>query len=313
MIKLIKHIIVSIFLLACIVEMHGQSVKAEVDSTNIMIGDHLKYRLLINNADGVTNPRADFSNLDTLESFEIVKEQDWQKLTDQADEYYQKELTITSFDSGYFYFPSLGVAYEKNGKKYSQSSQQIQLNVFTPRVDSLHIRDIKGIVEEPIKLEDFYGLIMTVGLFLILGLLGYYLYKRYKNKPQEEIYVPPKPAHEIALTKLQALKEKELWQQGKLKEYQSELTYIVREYLEERFKIQALESTTKEIVTELKQKDISEDHKLELTDMFRMADMVKFAKAIPPVDIQSALLNKAVQFVENTKQEIIEEPQIPTE
>jgi len=125
----------------------------------------------------------------------------------------------------------------------------------------------------------------------------------------EKVFVAPPKAHEVALEKIQLLRDKELWQQGKIKEYQSELTYIVREYLEERFEIQALESTTVEIVQELKQKDITEDHKAELTDMFRMADMVKFAKATPPVDVQSTLLNKAIQFVEKTKQEVIVEPE----
>jgi len=129
------------------------------------------------------------------------------------------------------------------------------------------------------------------------------------NKPVEEVYVAPPKAHEVALEKLQLLRAKELWQQGKIKEYQSELTYIVREYLEERFEIQALESTTVEIVQELEQKDITEEHKTELTDMFRMADMVKFAKATPPVEVQSTLLNKAIQFVEKTKQEVIVEPE----
>ena len=123
----------------------------------------------------------------------------------------------------------------------------------------------------------------------------------------------PKPAHEIALNKLKALSEKELWQKGMLKEYQSELTYIVREYLEKRYDIHALESTTAEIIRELKNEDISEDHKTQLSDMFRMADMVKFAKATPSLDIQSKLLNEAESFVSNTKKEIVAEPLNPGE
>jgi len=154
---------------------------------------------------------------------------------------------------------------------------------------------------------------MTVALILFFGFLAYFLYKRFSNKPVVEVYVAPPAAHEVALEKLQVLKNKELWQQGKIKEYQSELTYIVREYLEERFEMQALESTTEEIVHELNEKDITEEHKVELTDMFRMADMVKFAKATPPVDIQSTLLNKAIQFVERTKQEVIVESKTSAE
>jgi len=133
----------------------------------------------------------------------------------------------------------------------------------------------------------------------------------FSNRPVEEVYVAPKPAHEIALTKLKKLEDKQLWQKGQLKEYQSELTYIVREYLEKRYGIQALESTTAEIITELKNEDISEGHKKQLSEMFNMADMVKFAKATPPLDIQSKLLNEAESFVFNTKREIIAEPEKP--
>ncbi len=302
------------FVIVASVQLFGQSVVAEVDSAHLMIGDHLKYRFKIKKATDVENPSADLSALDTLKTFELVREFDWEKITNDNDVYFQKEITITSFDSGYYFFPSLKVAYEKGGKSYSQSTQQIQLAVITPQIDSLHIRPIKGIVEEPIKLEDFYTLFLTIGSILILGFLGFFFYKRYnKNKSEEEVYVAPPKAHEVAIEKLKVLKSKELWQKGKLKEYQSELTYIVREYLEARFEIQALETTTDEIVKELKQKDISDAHKAELADMFRMADMVKFAKATPPIDIQSTLLNKAEQFVQNTKQEIIDNPEISAE
>ena len=289
--------------------MQGQTVMAEVDSAHFVIGDQLKYRLKIKDAADVDNPQADLSKLDTSKIFEVVKELDWEKITSDKDAYYQKELTVTSFDSGYYYFPSIKVRYEKSGRSFSKSTQKIQLAVITPQIDSLSIRPIKGIVKEPIRLEDFYSMMVTVAVILVLGLLGFFLYRRFKNKPEHEVYVAPPKAHEVALKKLQLLRDKELWQQGKIKEYQSELTYIVREYLEERFEIQALESTTVEIVQELKQKDITEDHKAELTDMFRMADMVKFAKATPPVDIQSTLLNKATQFVEKTKQAVIVEPE----
>jgi hypothetical protein len=308
-----KHIIFFFLLLCTFTGLQAQVVTAEVDSAHFMIGDQLKYRLKIKDAVTVENPRADLSKLDTSKIFEIVKELDWEKIVNEKDTYYQKELTITSFDSGYYYFPSVKVFYEKNGTKASRNTQQIQLAVITPQIDSLSIRPIKDIIKEPVRIEDFYPIMMTVALILFFGFLAYFLYKRFSNKPVVEVYVAPPAAHEVALEKLQVLKNKELWQQGKIKEYQSELTYIVREYLEERFEMQALESTTEEIVHELNEKDITEEHKVELTDMFRMADMVKFAKATPPVDIQSTLLNKAIQFVERTKQEVIVESKTSAE
>lgn len=310
--KFIQHIILFVLLIFISAPLLAQEVVAEVDSAHIMIGDHLKYTLKIKNATGIENPKADLSNVDTMKAFEVVKEFDWEKIALNDDVFYKKELTITSFDSGYYYFPSIRINYTKNGQNVSRNTQQIQLAVITPQVDSLQIRPIKDIVIEPITVADFYPLFIGLGLVLLLGIIGYLLYKRYVNKPEKEVYIAPLPPHTLALSKLKQLEEKQLWQQGKLKAYQSELTYIVREYLEKRYEIQALESTTDEIIKELKQEDISEEHKTQLSDMFRMADMVKFAKAKPPLDIQSTLLNKAEQFVQNTKKEIIIEPDNPT-
>lgn len=308
MANLLRHIILCILLISTSCIVYGQQVVAEVDSAHIMIGDHLHYYLKIKGAKGVENPRVDLSNLDTMKAIELVNEEDWKKLGSDEDALYQKQLTITSFDSGYFFLPAITVHFDMGNKKVRQNTQKIQLAVITPQIDSLQIRSIKNIVAEPVTLADFMPVIIGVLGLLMVCLIGYFVYKRIRNKPVEEVYVAPKPAHEIALNKLKALSEKELWQKGMLKEYQSELTYIVREYLEKRYDIQALESTTAEIIRELKNEDISDDHKIQLSEMFRMADMVKFAKATPPLDIQSKLLNEAESFVSNTKKEIIVEP-----
>lgn len=308
---LLRHIILCIFICSISSFTYSQQVVAEVDSAHIMIGDHLNYYLKIKGAEGVENPTADLSTLDTMKVFELIKEGDWKKIGADANAMYQKQLTITSFDSGYYSIPSIKVQFDNGNKKVRQNTQKIQLAVITPQIDSLQIRNIKNIVAEPITLADFMPWILSVLGVLLLCFIGYFVYKRISNKPVKEVYVAPVPPHEIALNKLKALSEKELWQQGKLKEYQSELTYIVREYLEKRYDVQALESTTAEIMKELKNEDISEDHKTQLSEMFRMADMVKFAKATPPLDMQSKLLNEAESFVSNTKKEIIAEPLNP--
>jgi len=310
---LIQHIIVCFLLFGITTMASGQKVIAEVDSAHIMIGDHLNYYLKIKNAAGIENPLADLSSLDTMQAFELIEEKDWQKLAEGDDVYYQKDLTITSFDSGFFYLPSIKVEYTQNNRKIKKGTQRIQLAVITPQIDSLQIRQIKTIVKEPLTIADFIPLIISVVSFILVCLLVYFIYKRISNRPVEEVYIAPKPAHEIALSKLKALSEKQLWQKGQLKEYQSELTYIVREYLEKRYGIQARESTTAEIITELKNEDITEGHKKQLSEMFSMADMVKFAKATPPLDIQSKLLNEAESFVFNTKKEIIAESEKPGE
>ncbi len=103
------------------------------------------------------------------------------------------------------------------------------------------------------------------------------------------------------------LKKSKLWQQGEVKAYQSQLTFIVREYLDGRYNIQALESTTHEILTQLNPIHLSEDWKSKLKEMLELADLVKFAKAEPPIEAHDRLMNYAEDFVMTTQQKILEE------
>ncbi|MBT8230721.1 MAG: hypothetical protein KJO50_10705, partial [Bacteroidia bacterium] len=102
------------------------------------------------------------------------------------------------------------------------------------------------------------------------------------------------------LSKLEALANEQLWKQGKVKEHQSQLTYIIREYLENLFGIKALESTTDEILLALKDFDFEQSHQMDLKQILQIADLVKFAKARPPEDINEAFIGKAETFVVKT-------------
>ena len=97
------------------------------------------------------------------------------------------------------------------------------------------------------------------------------------------------------------LKAEKLWQQGQVKTYQSRLTHIIREYLENRYNIPALESTTDEILHYLKKVDFDNQWKDKLQNILQIADLVKFAKAKPPVDFHDQVLKEAEDFVIATK------------
>ena len=114
-------------------------------------------------------------------------------------------------------------------------------------------------------------------------------------------YVPPIPAHITALKSLKKLEADKAWTSIKQKEYYSDLTYTVRLYLEERFGINAVEQTTREIIAELKYADISEDDKLHLRKMLSQADMIKFAKMTANEEQGKDSLYKSIDFVEKTK------------
>ena len=79
------------------------------------------------------------------------------------------------------------------------------------------------------------------------------------------------------------------------------MTYIIREYLENRYEIPALESTTDEILRSLKDVDFDESWKHKLQNILQVADLVKFAKAKPPADFHNKVLQEAEDFVIATK------------
>ncbi len=277
------------------------SVSAVMDSTKLLIGDQTKLHLKVSHAPSVQVQQADISAFDKIPDLEVVYTSEWDTLQTGNEWIIEKDLTIQVFDSGSYWIPEIPIDYIQNGSPGKIQTYKIPLEVAPVVRDSVYLAPIKEIEEESLSWRDALPFLLTILGFAFLFGLAYYFYKR---KQKEELPPPPEviiPAHEIALSSLSKLKQKELWQQGKVKEYQSELTYIVREYLENRYNVQALESTTDEIVRDLHTTGVDQEYQKNLQDMFMMADMVKFAKAKPPVDAHERLMNQAEQFIQNTK------------
>ncbi len=216
---------------------------------------------------------------------------------------YQDSIAIAIYDVGIFNIPNPELNLSSGNTIPTQSpviSVVLPADVQKAIQDSIQVAPIKPIIEEAVNLEDFKYLIIGLGILIIATLLIYFF--RSKNKEVvtevEEVYIP---AHVTALEKLRTLEKKELWQKGEIKTYQSELTFIIREYLEKRFHIPALETTTDEIL-----RDVPEEvDQGQLRNILQMADLVKFAKAKPPTDIHSKFLDQAFDLVRKTKEEAI--------
>jgi len=163
------------------------------------------------------------------------------------------------------------------------------------------IAPLMPILKEDKSWRDWIWMVYLLVALLILAGIAYYFWKRsqvVEEVVEEEVI---RPAHEVALEKLSGLQRKKLWQEGKVKEYQSELTRTIREYLENRFGIQALESTTSEINRSLKSVDFDPRQTQKLNNILQVADLVKFAKANPQESIHEEFMNHARTFVEETK------------
>ncbi|MFH1504133.1 MAG: hypothetical protein ABIH08_01915 [Candidatus Omnitrophota bacterium] len=161
------------------------------------------------------------------------------------------------------------------------------------------IIDIKG----PLSLHSSltFLFIFLAALLLIAAIVFGILYFLKKRKEKIEA-IPPKPAHEIALEALEALKRKDYIAKGKIKEFYEELSFIVRYYLENRFSLKAPEMTTEEFLEQAKGADfLTQEQKKLLEEFLSHCDLVKFAKYGPSEDEIKASFESAENLIEQTK------------
>ncbi len=214
-------------------------------------------------------------------------------------------LTVAIYNAGRYLLSGLEIVSDSNSEVVPTESKYI--TVTWPKTmnesDTLALEPIKGIMEEPAQLSDYWGYL--VALLLLLAIAAYMYYRKKYKKEKVEIATPEPevviPAHIIALEALKNLEIQQLWQQGLIKEYQTELTSIIRAYIESQYQVQAQKMTTEELVIALKPTSLSEEHKSELRQILNVADLVKFAKAQPESNIHDLFMDKAKLFVEQTQ------------
>lgn len=277
-------------------------VAATIDSTSIVIGDQtdLHLQATLDREAQVEFPTYDRQIIDGLEVVDKTVV-DTVRLKDgkvQLNQY----LTLTSFRDSLFIVR--GIPFVADGDTIW--SAPISLNVIQPfEIDSAQaITDIKGIQKAPIW---WWGIIRWVLLAIAVigaGIGIWYLSRFFSRKPkaeQEAVKEPERPAEEVALEKLERIKAEKKWQEGKTKEYHTELTDTVREYIGGRFGIHSSEKTSDDTLRELKpvmqeQKDLYE----RLRKMLQLADLVKFAKWTATPDENETALRIAYDFVNET-------------
>lgn len=256
----------------------SQKVSVASDTTNIRIGEQFLFEILVKDTANVIFPE----KLENLTSLEIVKD----IKIDTFKNSLIKKYLMTGFDSGAFYIPSQQI-FIKNRAFITDS---ILINVATIATDTTKQKmfPIKAIQSEPLVYDDFKPYIIWLLLVLLLvAAIIYYLVTRKKPTIIEEESIDALAPFEEAIEKLQELDNKLLWQNNEIKKYYSELTEIVRAYIEKELKIPALEITTHELVVILsdfnkaKTIDTSKETIKKLNALLQEADLVKFAKSTP--------------------------------
>ncbi len=299
-----KYLAMAMFLLGLTApQANSQTATAILDSHLVLIGDWVTLNLRVDHDESKSVSWPLF--VDTLNQFEVLETSvvDTQKVKGLIRESQRIKLTI--FDTGYFVIEPtwFKIKDKQSGAVDSLKTEALLVTVVGVPVDTANIAPIKAPIDAPLTLQEVLPYIYWgVAILVILGLLIWYFLIR--KKPEPEVVArprPKRPPHEIALKKLHELEEKKLWQQGEVKTYHSEVSEIVREYIEFRFEVPALESTTPEIVHDLTRTAVRNELQTEIRQMLELSDLVKFAKVKPLPDEHDQSLKQAYNFVNGTK------------
>lgn len=217
-------------------------------------------------------------------------------------------LTVTSFDEGIYYLPSLAVLrISKDGVTDTLVFEPQKVEIKTMPVDTATFvpHDIKGVIRYPVTFAEVApwvaGGLAAAGLIVLVV----WLIIRYRRRHDPE-FVKKDPAHIVALRKLDKYRGNKMWTADRQKLFYSGITDTLREYISARYGVGAMEMTTAEIFDDLKQTDVPVELWSELKELFERADFVKFAKFTADDEDNAKALPTAVRFVTSTYQSDIE-------
>lgn len=256
-------------------------VTSNVDSTEIKIGS--AFNLTIKAAAG-ENSKVVFPDGKTFGPFEVLEQSKTDTVLADKRMELVKKYTLTQFDPGVYTVPRLSVYID--GKNYQ--TDLFNVKVKNVEVDTLkqQMYDIKAQAGGATDTDRLWKYLVAVVLCLFAGIAAYFIIKRIqdKNLTEEDLYKTPL---EKVTKKLQLLDSKRLVLNGDVKSYYSEMTDVIRDYIEEVFEIPAKESTTSELIQHLvqtvqtKKIQLSRDTVNDLKRVLQTADLVKFAKSEP--------------------------------
>ena len=282
-------------------------ISARTDSAQYKIGEwvllHVEAQLPAGVDSLVPVPR------DSVGPFEVLAIEP----TQPADGRQRWTFRLTMFDTGNVFIPPVAFAYRsKTDTAFRIAySNPLPLSIVGIPIDVKgDIKDIKPPLDAPWKFEDFLPYLIVLAVLLLAG-LAYYYYRK-KKREREAAFMPSKPTippGQAALAALRILEDKHLWQHGKVKEYYSEVTGIVRRFFEDQFGLLALESTSDEILDQLRRIPEAAPLQAQCRSFLTTADLVKFAKYQPAPEEHDRELRSAYEIVRELIPKPLPEPE----
>ena len=277
------------------------NIKTQVDTTFIKIGEQVLWTVSVDadsTAQVIFPEGQTFSPLETVEAFatDTTRKEDYLTLI--------KSYALTQFDSGSYKLPTQRI--EVNGQGFFTDSMRIE--VANVPVDTLNQKmyDIKPLIVVEKSYSNWWKILLGIILgFAILGGLFYWFVFRKKPLTEEE-KVALLPPYDRALLELKKLENSKYLIQDEYKKYYSELTDIVRSYLEEDAHVSALESTTDQLIDKLEmmtdagELELDKDTISQFKRILQTADLVKFAKSKPETSVAEKDRKSIEQIVVKT-------------
>ncbi|MEM9678948.1 MAG: hypothetical protein AAF901_01380 [Bacteroidota bacterium] len=289
-------------------------VTSKVDTTKIKIGEQIKYEIRVeaDTTDLVVFPQGQtFLPLEMVEALETD--------TTKKDSRYEllKTYMLTQFDSGTYNVPRQKIIIGDN--TFFTDSLKVEVNTIEVDTTKQGLYDIKPIIEVDKPGSNWwkYLLITLLAIGLVAFLLYWFIWRKKPLTEEEEIALLP--PYDRAKLAIQKLKDSKYLINSQVKEYYSELTDIIRKYLDEKVYNRAMESTTDELITRLQllkdgnQFPFSKDTLSNLETLLKRADLVKFAKSTPDTalaEMDRTTIDKELDSVKATLPEPSEEEKL---
>ena len=286
------------------------ALRSRISRDSILIGDQVEWTLDFQLAPGeavsISKPGAE-----PVPGVEALGEMALDTLSDKKGTLSLRgRIILTSFDSGSYVLPPLYVlmasadgsidTLEYTGPRLAVNTIPIDTATFQPH-------DIKGQIRYPLT---FREVIPWVGLALLVAALVWLLVRWIRLRRQNRDFfgkpVVKDPPHIVALRSLEKTRAQKLWQAGKQKQFYTQVTDALRQYIADRFDVAALEQTSAEMFRDLQDKDIEPELKEKLKDLFTTADFVKFAKHTASDQENENAIPTAIRFVNETYMKEIE-------
>ncbi len=299
---LVRVVIVFLGLLCGTLSAQDIKVFADTDSSDYRIGDYINYKLEIRHGKDVEVIIPSIK--DSVNNLTFIKENEPFKNELDKEIVEIRNYVFSNYDSAAVTIPSYKIQYKGKGatELYSAKVNPVDIVIHSFKVNPQKgIIDIKKPVTVPIDWVFVLIIILIIIIVVLLIVYGIIYYRKKKAAREPERVTITLTPQKIAMDSLIKLEEKELWQNGMVKEYHSEITGVIRKYFQGRYQFAAMEMPSSEVLDNLKYINESEGIFDVTRDFLNNADMVKFAKFQPMPEINMEMMTQAKEIVEKTK------------